>query len=312
MRVLDPDGDGELSADEIQNAPAALKAADANQDGKLTPEDADAAGRWWPWSRRSASRRRVALAIVERSLMTKPYLPNRSGHGPRPRRRGSCSARTCFAAPGSSPGRQPNFVFILGEGHGWSSTSVPMDDAVPESKSAFVRTPNFERLAQAGMRFANFYAPSPRCTPSRAAFFTGKSPAQLHMTFVGEGKRDTRQLDATARVIPPPASMELPTSGDDHRGTAEARRLCHGALRQVARGAGQSARARLRRKRRRDQQRRPGQRGQSASQATLRHDRARHGFHDAAGAGRQAVLPPTVALRLAARRRRRPEDASPR
>ena len=71
----------------------------------------------------------------------------------------------------------PNFVFIFGEGQGWTSTSVRMDDRVSDSKSDYWRTPNFERLAAGGMRFSNFYAPSPRCTPSRAAFFTGKSPA---------------------------------------------------------------------------------------------------------------------------------------
>ncbi|MCY2992500.1 MAG: sulfatase-like hydrolase/transferase [Planctomycetota bacterium] len=113
---------------------------------------------------------------------------------------------TLFAA---TPQR-PNFVVILGEGHGWSSTSVCMDDAVPGSKSGSVRTPNFEKLAQAGMRLANFYAPSPRCTPSRATFFTGKSPAQLHMTFVNEGKQD-RGGTANSRVLPPASSTELPT-----------------------------------------------------------------------------------------------------
>ncbi len=55
-----------------------------------------------------------------------------------------------FAALYAATPPRPNFVFILGEGHGWSSTSVQMDDAVPESRSAFVRTPNFEKLAQAG------------------------------------------------------------------------------------------------------------------------------------------------------------------
>jgi arylsulfatase A-like enzyme len=105
----------------------------------------------------------------------------------------------------------PNFVVILGEGHGWSSTSVQMDDAVPASKSAFVRTPNLETLAQSGMRFANFYAPSPRCTPSRAALLTGKSPAQLHMTFINEGKNDSG-TNPNGRVIAPSASTELPTS----------------------------------------------------------------------------------------------------
>lgn len=104
----------------------------------------------------------------------------------------------------------PNFVVILGEGHGWSSTSVQMDEAVADSKSAFVRTPNLERLAREGMRFADFYAPSPRCTPSRATLFTGKSPAQLHMTFVGEGKKEGGG-NPNGRVIAPVAVMELPT-----------------------------------------------------------------------------------------------------
>ena len=118
---------------------------------------------------------------------------------------------TPLAALHAATPQRPNFVFILGEGHGWSSTSVRMDDAVPESRSTFVRTPNFETLAQSGMRFANFYAPSPRCTPSRVALFTGKSPAQLHMTFIGEGKKDSGGVGNT-RVIPPSASMELPVS----------------------------------------------------------------------------------------------------
>ena len=111
----------------------------------------------------------------------------------------------CAAEPA-----RPNFVLILGEGHGWSSTSVKMDEAVAESKSTFVRTPNLERLAREGMRFAHFYASSPRCTPSRAALFTGKSPAQLHMTFVGEGKRESGATP-NGRVIAPESSTELPT-----------------------------------------------------------------------------------------------------
>ncbi|NCP33481.1 MAG: sulfatase-like hydrolase/transferase [Armatimonadetes bacterium] len=38
-------------------------------------------------------------------------------------------------------------------------------------------TPNLEKLAGEGIRFSNAYASSPRCTPSRASLFTGKSPA---------------------------------------------------------------------------------------------------------------------------------------
>jgi arylsulfatase A len=108
------------------------------------------------------------------------------------------------------PQLSPSFVVILGEGHGWSSTSVPMDDAVPASKSDLARTPALERLAREGMRFACAYAPLPRCTPTRAALFTGRNPAPMHMTFVGEGKGDTGGADAGRKMIPPHCVLELP------------------------------------------------------------------------------------------------------
>ncbi|MCB1121090.1 MAG: sulfatase [Verrucomicrobiae bacterium] len=103
---------------------------------------------------------------------------------------------------------QPNIILILGEGSGWSSSSVQMDDRNPASKGTDVYTPSLERLAAAGMRFSDGYAASPRCTPSRAAVFTGISPAALHMTFVG----DRRALgeNIKTRVIPADATDELP------------------------------------------------------------------------------------------------------
>jgi arylsulfatase A-like enzyme len=112
-----------------------------------------------------------------------------------------------------SSGR-PNFVVIMGEAQGWASSSVQMDDAVPASKSALAHTPNLEKLAAGGMRFADFYAASPRCTPTRAAFFTGRSPAALHMTFVGEGKGggESSFSETGSRLIPAAATQELPES----------------------------------------------------------------------------------------------------
>lgn len=80
--------------------------------------------------------------------------------------------------------KRPNFVFILGEGQGWTSLSTQMERDNPRSKSDFFHTPNLDRVAAEGMRFSRFYAPSPRCTPSRATYFTGISPAALRMTFV--------------------------------------------------------------------------------------------------------------------------------
>lgn len=106
--------------------------------------------------------------------------------------------------------RSPNFIVLLGEGQGWNSTSVQMDDMVPASKSSFIQTPNLERLAREGMRFANAYAASPRCTPSRAALLTGKTPALLHMTYVGLGRRE--EVDNGRKLIPPQPVLELPES----------------------------------------------------------------------------------------------------
>ncbi len=113
-----------------------------------------------------------------------------------------------LAAAGQPPGTMPNFVVVLGEGAGWSSTSVLMDDRNPASKSANIKTPNLERLAAGGMRFSDGYAASPRCTPSRAALFTGRSPAALHMTFVANGRHGAET--ALARVLAPRAVLELP------------------------------------------------------------------------------------------------------
>lgn len=110
---------------------------------------------------------------------------------------------------GAADSVRPNFVVILGEGSGWASSSVQMDDRNPASKGAGVKTPNLERLAAAGMRFSDGYAASPRCTPSRAALFTGRSPAALHMTFIGDGKRGAGEA-ATTKLIAPNASLELP------------------------------------------------------------------------------------------------------
>ena len=109
---------------------------------------------------------------------------------------------------------RPNFVIIMGEAQGWASCSVQMDDTVPGSKSTLAHTPSLEKLAAGGMRFANFHAASPRCTPTRVALFTGKSPTALHMTFVGEGKggKESTYSEEGSKVIPPQQISQLPES----------------------------------------------------------------------------------------------------
>lgn len=106
----------------------------------------------------------------------------------------------------------PNFILILGEAQGWASMSAPLDDRHPEgSRSDFIRTPNLDALANSGVRFSDFYAASPRCTPTRAALVSGRSPASLHMTFVNEGGKQ-QAVNPGDRVITPHSETELPPS----------------------------------------------------------------------------------------------------
>jgi arylsulfatase A-like enzyme len=101
---------------------------------------------------------------------------------------------------------RPNFVVILAEAQGWASTSVAMDDRLPDARDPHAPTAAVARLAREGARFAQGYAASPRCTPSRAALLTGRSPAVLHMTYVGAGRRETMGT----LLLPPTPILELP------------------------------------------------------------------------------------------------------
>lgn len=103
---------------------------------------------------------------------------------------------------------KPNIIFILTDDQGWNGTSVQMHPNLGSSKSDYYRTPNLERLAKNGMRFSYAYAPGPMCSPSRASFQTGKSPAQLRMTNIGR----YRPAPDSQRLLLPKHSMNLPTN----------------------------------------------------------------------------------------------------
>ena len=118
-----------------------------------------------------------------------------------------CGGLAGGALSAAEPGR-PNFVVLMAEAQGWAQTSVLMDDRVPESRSRVFSTPALERLARSGMRFTYGYALSPRCTPSRAALFTGRGPAALRMTYVGAGREGGPVRTA---LIPPEPLLEMPT-----------------------------------------------------------------------------------------------------
>ncbi len=119
------------------------------------------------------------------------------------------------AVPIDATKQPPNFVFILAEATGWSSTSVDMDGTAPSHARPSGLTPNLEKMAADGMRFSDFYAMSPRCTPSRASFVTGISPAKLRMTYQNDSGGGRRSDEAGSRyrlmkMVPPLVETTLP------------------------------------------------------------------------------------------------------
>src|SRR5947208_13644778 len=72
---------------------------------------------------------------------------------------------TPFLIAADGPSRPPNIIHIVGDDVGYDDLSC--------YGAAKIKTPNLDRLASQGMRFTSFYAPSPTCTPTRAALITG-------------------------------------------------------------------------------------------------------------------------------------------
>ena len=62
--------------------------------------------------------------------------------------------------------RSPNIVYIMADDLGWKDLGFHGSD---------IHTPVLDVLAKSGMQFDEFYA-QPMCTPSRAAFLTGRYP----------------------------------------------------------------------------------------------------------------------------------------
>jgi hypothetical protein len=87
------------------------------------------------------------------------------------------------AAENSARPDSPNIILILTDDQGWSQRSELMDPRVPESVSAYLETPNMNRLAREGMRFTSGYSPAPLCTPTRRSILCGAATARCGSEF---------------------------------------------------------------------------------------------------------------------------------
>jgi len=80
-------------------------------------------------------------------------------------------------APFVLAARRPNFLFLIADDH--AGYVLGCDG------NRLARTPNIDRLASEGTRFAAHYCNSPVCTPSRQSFLTGQLPHAAGVTLLG-------------------------------------------------------------------------------------------------------------------------------
>jgi arylsulfatase A-like enzyme len=76
-----------------------------------------------------------------------------------------CCAFGLVSRVSAADSRPPNIIHILAD-------DIAYDD-VGCFGAPKIKTPNIDRMASEGVRLTSFYAPSPTCTPSRAALMTG-------------------------------------------------------------------------------------------------------------------------------------------
>src|SRR5436309_15826382 len=65
-----------------------------------------------------------------------------------------------------SAAERPNIVFVLVDDMGYADLGC--------MGAKDIKTPNIDRLASEGLKFTDFYANAPVCTPTRTAFMTGR------------------------------------------------------------------------------------------------------------------------------------------
>ena len=111
-----------------------------------------------------------------------------------------CSAHVffllCLIGPITCLAQQPNIVLILADDLGYGDLS--------SYGARDIQTPHIDELIQNGLRFNNFYANSPVCSPTRAALITGRYPSMVGVPGVirTHGSDSWGYLDPSAITMP--------------------------------------------------------------------------------------------------------------
>ena len=75
----------------------------------------------------------------------------------------------CFlGAAALQAAEKPNIVLVMADDQGWGEMAY--------NGHPVLKTPNFDQMAAAGLRFDRFYAAAPVCSPTRGSVMTGRHP----------------------------------------------------------------------------------------------------------------------------------------
>jgi arylsulfatase A-like enzyme len=116
----------------------------------------------------------------------------------------------CGLLAGAAQTNKPNVVFILIDDMGYGDTSCYQSTVSP-----VVVTTNINRLASEGIRFTQYYASSPICSPSRTGLMTGSYPGRWRITSFLDNKSANRSRNMADFVDPqvPTIARAFKTAG---------------------------------------------------------------------------------------------------
>jgi len=94
---------------------------------------------------------------------------------------------------------RPNIVFVYTDDFGWGDMACTGGDFVP--------TPNMDRMAAEGIRFTQFYVPSPICSPSRVGVTTGMFPGRWGITSYLQTRKGNAECEQADFLDPKAPSL---------------------------------------------------------------------------------------------------------